>query len=290
VNLFRRSRNDTGAWIAGKVDATGHLEMLRDHVEPYAPERLVEWGSITKAVTATAVRIAVDRGLIEDGHEVARVVPRLTGAHFSVDEVLRHRSGLPRMAHPIRAFFQRDPYADVVGRRLDPAVVTPLLRRGDLLYSNLGYAVLGEVLDEVTGDWWAWATDEVLRPAGVKTAVLHPPPRDRVLPRDRGGRALTPWSVGAGPYAAAGGVWSTFDDLCSFLSTALLTSGTPPGWQRAPGADVINGATRHSRACAIRPLDGTQVVVAHGLGLGTRLERMTVELLKEMRSGGTHRP
>ncbi len=108
----------------------GVPEMVRDHIPPYSPDHLVEWGSITKAVTATAVRIAITEGLFSGGDEVARLLPRLPEAHFSVLELLEHRSGLPRMAHPIRALFRRDPYADVVGRRLDPATVVPLLPRG----------------------------------------------------------------------------------------------------------------------------------------------------------------
>lgn len=283
--MFRRPSSDSGTWIAAWVDRNGVPEMVRDHVPPYSPDHLVEWGSITKAVTATAVRIAISEGLLSGDDEVARVLPRLPEAHFSVLELLEHRSGLPRMAHPIRALFRRDPYADVVGRRLDPATVVPLLPRGDHLYSNLGYAVLGEVLDATVASWWDWAVDRVLAPAGVTTATLRPSPPARVLPRDRAGRPLEPWSVGAGPYAAAGGVWSTFDDLCRFLGAAAHETTTPPGWQSAPGADVINGATRHSRACAIRPSGGSRVLVAHGLRLGARLERKSVELARASRIG-----
>lgn len=285
--MFGRSRSDAGVWIAGRVDGEAHLTMLRDFVAPYAPDRLVEWGSITKAVTAACVRAAVAQGLLRERDEVAHIVPRLTGAQFSIGEVLEHRSGLPRMARPIRAMFERDPYADVDDGRLDPATVTPLLRRGDFLYSNLGYAVLGEVLDEVTGDWWEWARAQVLEPAGVGSAALRPHPSECVLPRDSAGRALAPWSIGAGAYAAAGGVWSTFRDLCSFLSTAVRDPATPSGWHRAPGADVINGATRHSRACAIRVHGSHQVLVTHGLRIGSRLERRTVELARTTDFGGT---
>ncbi|QCR44667.1 hypothetical protein C1N91_15150 [Curtobacterium sp. SGAir0471] len=278
--MFRRPSSDSGTWIAAWVDRNGVPEMVRDHVPPYSPDHLVEWGSITKAVTATAVRTAIAKGVISEHDEVLRVVPRLTEARFSVLELLEHRSGLPRMARPVRTLFQRDPYAELVERRLDPKTVVPLLRQGDRLYSNLGYAVLGEVLDEAVGSWWAWAVEHVLRPAGVTTATLEPRPAARVLPRDRSGRTLDPWPVGAGPYAAAGGVWSTFDDLCRFLGSAACESATPPGWQSVPGADVINGATRHSRACAIRRSGATRVLVTHGLRLGTRLERKTVELAR----------
>lgn len=275
-------RRDARPWGAVVQAGDGTLRPLRDFPAPYRPDGLVEWGSVTKAVTAAAVGAAVAEGLVQLDDDVSRVVPRLTAARFSVGEVLEHRAGLLRMAHPLRATVQRDPYADVVGRRLDPDVVAPVLRRGEVLYSNLGYAVLGEVLDTVTGDWWAWSTSRVLDPAGVSTATLRPLPSERVLPRRRDGTVAAPWTIGAGAYAAAGGVWSTFADLTRFLAASVREPTTPRGWQRGRGADLVNGATRHSRACALRPHGSTDVVVAHGLRTGAALDRWTIELTRAL--------
>jgi len=59
--------------------------------------------------------------------------------------------------------------------------MVPVRPRGEYVYSNLGYALLGEVLDRVHGDWFEAVRQNVLEPAGIGTATIDPDPDQRVL-------------------------------------------------------------------------------------------------------------
>jgi CubicO group peptidase (beta-lactamase class C family) len=173
-----------------------------------------------------------------------------------------------------------DPYRRVQGKLLPEQWTRPLGTRGDVLYSNTGYAVLGEVLDTVTGDWWAWMRAHVFGLREAPSLTLHPDDDDRVLHRGPRGDRRAAWSLGEGPFAAAGGVWSTFDDLVAFAQWSTRAADRPAAWERRGGADCINGATRDAHTSIVRALADGRVAVVHSLGIGPATDALAVDLLR----------
>ena len=155
-----------------------------------------------------------------------------------------------------------DPYRATVGVPLDPAVAVPVTPRGQFVYSNLGYALLGAVLDEVHGDWFAAVSQLVFESAGITSAALVPAAAARVMPK-LFGRPITPWALGESSFAAAGGVWSTFDDLCRYADWALepgAGGARTVSWQREGASIWINGEVRAARAVVANAAEVTAVV------------------------------
>jgi CubicO group peptidase (beta-lactamase class C family) len=272
--------------FAGFATSPDLQHPLVERDSAYDDGALVEWGSITKSVTAMAVAAAIDHGLLNDDTVVRDVVHRFPRADYTVTELVDHRSGLLRLPMRMALGRRADPYAPVVGAPLPARWTRPLGDRGRLLYSNTGYAVLGSVLDEVTGGWWGWATEHVLAPAGVRSAVLVP--TGRPLAVERWDARRTPWSLGAGPFAAAGGIWSTFEDLARFGRWATRDAETPPGWTRHGGADVVDGGTRDANALMIRAVDDDAFCVVHSYGAGrasaaAATQARAVDLIRSVR-------
>jgi CubicO group peptidase (beta-lactamase class C family) len=206
---------------------------------------MVEWGSITKGLVGTTawLTLEVDRPVVH----YLRGVP---DAEMTVAGLVHHTSGLPRLLPTMRDSVFGDPYRRAVGVPLEPAAAVPVTPRGRFVYSNLGYALLGAVLDEVHGDWFDAVRQHVLEPAGINSAALVPARGECVVPK-LFGRAIRPWALGESSFAAAGGVWSTFDDLCRYADWAL-EPGTAPArtvsWQREGASIWINGEVRAAGA------------------------------------------
>ncbi|TVT09512.1 beta-lactamase family protein [Amycolatopsis bartoniae] len=140
---------------------------------PMRTTSTVPVGSITKAVTATLAMVLVAEGDLDLDAPVADLVPGLrgtaVGASVTPRMMLRHTGGLPsdpgeHCAHP------RDLLAE-----LRHAV--PVCAPGTAFsYSNVGYALLGMIVEEVTGLSWREAVDGiVLRPLGVDAAFVGGP-------------------------------------------------------------------------------------------------------------------
>ncbi|PZE58455.1 hypothetical protein DEJ24_10290 [Curtobacterium sp. MCPF17_001] len=243
-DTVRNPLESSGHWRASLRAGDG-WNTLREPRGPYASASLLEWGSITKGLVGTTAWLT-----LEVERPVVHYLPDVPDAEMTVADLVHHTSGLPRLPAAIRDSLFRDPYRKAVGVPLELAAAVPVAPRGRFVYSNLGYALLGAVLDAVHGDWFAAVRQQVLEPAGISTAVLVPAPAERVVPR-LFGRPIKPWALGESSFAAAGGVWSAFDDLCRYADWALEPGAEPArsvSWQREGASTWINGEVRAAGA------------------------------------------
>mgnify|MGYP002723918457 FL=1 len=119
----------------------------------------VEIGSVTKMFTAEVAHQLVEEGKIRLDTTVGEVleVGDAPVSDVTVQELLEHTSGLPRLANG--SFFSSafgsvtgaNPYAGETNQDiLDTAIEAKLGDRGTETYSNLGYALLGILLERAT--------------------------------------------------------------------------------------------------------------------------------------------
>jgi CubicO group peptidase (beta-lactamase class C family) len=161
----------------------------RQRPEPTAPalrpDALFLVASITKPVTATAVMLLVERGLVALNDRVADYLPDFgrEGKHdVRILHLLTHTSGLPdmlpdnlrlrRQQQPLAAFFDQT------------CRLTLSFRPGTAVsYQSMGFAVLAEVVHQVSGrllpDFLAQEVFAPLRMADTSLGVSGPR-RERV--------------------------------------------------------------------------------------------------------------
>jgi len=147
------------------------------------PETLYPIASATKPFTATGLMILVERGLVDLDKPASAYLGNAQLRAFEGDasratvrRILHHTSGLPMYWN----FY----YAGASRER--PPLATTLQRYGILVskpgesynYSNLGYAVLEHLIEQVAGKPYAeFLADEVFKPLTLgHTAVLTAPP------------------------------------------------------------------------------------------------------------------
>ena len=150
------------------------------------------WFSMTKLVTATAVLQVADRGQLDLDSPVTSLVPgfpkRGDGRRVTIRHLLSHSGGL---ANPIPIGWVRP--ADAPAEDLD-AFTTRLLQKHSRLraepgrrasYSNLGYLVLGEVIQAASGaPYVEYVREQILEPLAMTST-------DFVYREDMAPRAAT---------------------------------------------------------------------------------------------------
>ena len=133
------------------------------------------WFSMTKLVTATAVMQLFERGKLGLDCPVRHLVPefpeRADGARVTIRHLLSHSAGL---ANPIPIAWIRP--AEAPAEPLD-LFTARLLKKHQRLrampgtrasYSNLGYLVLGEVIQAASGvPYCRYVREQVLEPLGM---------------------------------------------------------------------------------------------------------------------------
>lgn len=259
----------------------------------HRPGTLLEWGSITKTVTATLAHLLADQGVVDLSAPVTRYLPDARLPQWvSVESLITHTSGLPSMPSDLRLRDGewRDPFAKYTPAYFDEVTVPRLSlehtgRIGTRAYSNLGYAVLTRLLERAAGEgWWDLVRKHVLAPCGVTDVATTADRSDRVpVLHNWAGQVRSTW-VDTGPFIGAGGILSTFDELEKYMLAARrrhLPGGRPPGWEKSPTLWWHNGHNRDQGAFVGVDDAAQRVITVHTLGyrvgtadkVATRLER-----------------
>ncbi|MEU4213428.1 serine hydrolase domain-containing protein [Streptomyces sp. NPDC026206] len=156
-----------GSWqgTSGEAD-------LRTHRAPKGDERF-RAGSITKTFTAAAVLQLVHEGRLSLDGTVQQYLPGLLPAHYPevrVEHLLNYTSGLPGADGSQESDFEHRfttwDHRELVRRGFDkPMEFTPGTQQH---YSNIGYNVLGLLIEKVTGhSYESEVRDRVIRRAGL---------------------------------------------------------------------------------------------------------------------------
>jgi CubicO group peptidase (beta-lactamase class C family) len=215
-------------------------------------------GSITKTFVAALVMQLREEGMLDLGDTAGRHVPEGPYADRTLRSLLSHTAGL--RAEPTGPWWERAPgvdYAELA--RSNPTTGAALPPGQEFHYSNLGFAVLGEVVARLRGRPW----DEVLKerlldPLGMHRTTYHAqrPAADGFAVDDLAG-TLTPEPVhNSGAMAPAGQLWSTAADLVRWMQVLV-----------DPPEDVLSRDSLRLMATVQGALPGGDLSGAYGLGL-----------------------
>ena len=246
----------------GKIEfARGYGMADLEHGTPITPTTAFNMASVSKQFTAAAINLLIADGRLSLDDDVRKYVPELPsfGAPIRIRHLLAHTSGL-------RGYDVLLGLAGETAIGISHADILKVLARQRRLnfapgqqtaYSNSGYALLGIVVERVSGkSLGAFADERLFRPLGMTSTVFRDrndtPIRNQALGylQENGKwRLFSPAAGDVGP----GGVFSTVEDL------AL--------WQHHLENPRLGGAKWRELTNALDTLsDGT--IVSYGAGLG----------------------
>jgi CubicO group peptidase (beta-lactamase class C family) len=206
--------------------AVGYADL--DSRTPATPDHLFQIGSITKSLTAMALFALAGRGRLDLDARVQDLLPEvpLPPEPISLRNLLEHSSGLPNSLEPT-------PFLDVPGGRL----WTGFAPGSRYSYCNLGYTLLGHVIERAAGLSFPQALQSlVLTPIGMDSAkpVIRTADRARYATGHSRLRDDIPWFPKAAltearwleMQSAAGSVGATAPDMVRYLqAVAALGRG-----------------------------------------------------------------
>lgn len=235
--------------------------------------------SISKVFTATAVMQLAERGAVRLDERVERYVPWARGRNGSAEpitvrQLLSHTSGVERDGTPHWVTDRFPTLAQFKARAGQGLSVLPPLERWK--YSNVGYALLGQVVAAASGQPYDdYVRANILAPLGLRrTGFAITPEVLRTLAagygRERPGR---PREIFPNPdthaWRPAAGLVSTAADLSAFMSAQfpgsgrLLTDLSKREMQRPQWLRADEG--HYGLGLALWPLDGG-FIIGHGGG------------------------
>jgi D-alanyl-D-alanine carboxypeptidase len=265
---------------------------LRDRARhaPVDASTVFALGSVSKSFTATAVMLLVQSGRIALDAPIARYLPGAPhGRHITVRELLDQTSGLPDYLE--NAALYREILTSTVKPRSIAAYVAMVARRplqfapgSKWAYSNTNYAILGLLIEKITGEPYArFLQDRIFSPLSLNaTQVMQifPPPGSDVAVgyTYAKGRyvAVAPQSMSWAN--AAGSVASDVHDVIAFdgalfggdlvSRSSLRTMLTPPpNRPMVPKGNAMSSLARGYGFAWVRGADEGRRIEWHNGGL-----------------------
>jgi CubicO group peptidase (beta-lactamase class C family) len=262
VEAVRRTVGVPGMSVAiveqGKVThAKGYGTRRLGTDDAVDADTIFQYGSVGKAFTSASLAVLVDQGKIAWDDPVIKHVPWFqmydpwVTREITARDLLVHRSGLglgagDLMFVPRSSRTRRDTVERL--RYIKPATSF----RGSFAYDNILYVVAGQLVEEVSGKRWEdFVRDEVLRPAGMKTATSNRVERrqqpnrawpharrngpmhgmgDQEILDDTGQGGFDP-ELGANA-APAGGIAASANDMGHWIGVQLARGALPQGDKR----------------------------------------------------------
>ncbi|MFA9218960.1 MAG: serine hydrolase domain-containing protein [Sphingomonadaceae bacterium] len=198
---------------------------------------LFEIGSISKVFTGLLVAQAVERGdltlddklgtLLKDDVKLSPDVGAVT-----LRQLLTHSSCLPRMPANFTNYDEQTPYVSYDRRLLWAALAELKLPHAapcDPVYSNMGFAVLGELMARrYQKPWDQLVAENITGPLGMRDTMQHLNGQaSRLAPAYNGTKSTPPWDFIA--FAGAGSLRSTPADMLVFSRAILAGKNGPLG-------------------------------------------------------------
>ncbi|WP_291791449.1 serine hydrolase domain-containing protein [Brevibacterium sp.] len=261
-------------------------------------DRIFRIASMTKSFTAAAV-LGIRHGLIGAGagldldaplgDHIPRIREQGALSRITVRDALAMAGGLPT----------DDPWADrlesISRTEMDDLLqgrpLTTALSGTAYEYSNFGYALLGRLVEELTGKPYREVVEhELLHPLGMRSSGFD----FRELPEDAlvtgfrrtvyGGLEELPYSA-PGAFSAIGGMFSTVRDLMVWIGWLLdAVSISGPLDAEGPWARPLRDMQQPQRFYELRESAEGAVAESYGYGLHHRADRRAGEILYH--SGG----
>jgi D-alanyl-D-alanine carboxypeptidase len=228
-----------GQVLLRKAYGTADLELG----VPMRTDHVFRVGSITKQFTAVAILMLMEEGKLSLDDEITRFWPDYPthGRRITVEHLLTHTSG-------IHSYTEMPEWRPRMLQQVTPAELIAIFRDQpmdfapgeDWHYNNSGYALLGAVVEQVSGQPWGdFLRTRIFQPLGMRDTRYEA--QGDVIPRripgyakgqDGAIRNADPGSV-THAYAA-GAIRSTVDDLLRWqLAVERGELLRPETWRRA---------------------------------------------------------
>ena len=242
-----------------------------------------ELGSITKTFGGLLLADAAERGELRLDDRLQTHLPELAGTEVgsvTLEELASHRAGLPDLvgvrwlqliAEGVAGAEYTAFAAPTPESLIRDAAGVSLSARGEMRYSNVGTALLGQALTRAAGapDWPTLVTERLLDPLGMTDTVISwdgPVPPDLMQPTLENGQPAEPW-IGTA-YAPAGvGVTTTAADLTRYAKALL--AGAAPGMDALPPRWPMDYGQQIGLAWITAEVDGHPVSWHNGMTGGS---------------------
>lgn len=217
-------------------EASGYADLARG--VPLSPGHIFRVASHSKTFTATALMQLAEKGRLRLDEPLVTFLPWLSGhrdrrfRQVTLDQLLSHGAGVTRDGRDCDFWQLERPFPSAAQLR-DEVLSSDLVTEPSLAlkYSNVGYSLLGMVVEEAGGEPYPdYVIDHIVKPLGLTSTGPEwqeggPEAVTGHTRRDAKGQRRAVPAVNTRAMAAATGFYSTAEELCRYFTAHMCGSG-----------------------------------------------------------------
>jgi D-alanyl-D-alanine carboxypeptidase len=290
---FRREIRD----IPGLVVAIRHandLVLLNAYgfaqLEPAVPmttRHIFRIASHSKTFTATAIMQLVEAGKLRLDDRASAYVPWLK-SEVTIRQLMNHVGGIIRDGVDADFWRVEQPFPDLAALRALAPDITTLASNTSFKYSNIGYALLGLVIEAASGTPFSqYVKGHIIDRLQLQDTgpEFHPGVSDSIVTGYTAGRLGVPRravpNIDTRALSPAAGFYSTAEDLCSYAAAhwfgdeRLLSDASKREMQH-PAWEVEQSDDRYGLGFTVQKI-GEREMVGHGGGFPGQSTRTLID-------------
>lgn len=270
-----------GRLVHVKAIGTQELEQKR----PVTADSLFRIASMTKSFTALSILKLRDEGKLSLDDLAETHVPEMRGWRYPTSDSPRIR--VRDLLNHTAGFVTDDPWGDRQ-QPMPEAEFTALLRSGvpftrtpgiAMEYSNLGYALLGRIVANVSGmPYRTYVERNLLTPLGMASSgyevTASPIERRAIGSRWENNAWLEEPTMAHGVFGAMGGLQTSANDYAKYIAWLLSAWPARDGAERGPlRRSTVRELAQGSNFASLRPRGGKtganacKQAAAYGMGM-----------------------
>lgn len=162
-----------------ELNTLGYFRLLPEK-EPNKADVIYDIASLTKVIsTTTMIMKLIEDHVISLETHVRDILPSFKHQDIRIYDLMTHTSGLPADIHRAYTLSSRD---EVINKVYEAELINPIGEK--IVYSDIGYILLGLIIEKLTGKHLSEYADEVIfQPLGMKSTSYHPN-RDLAAPTE----------------------------------------------------------------------------------------------------------
>ena len=164
-----------------------HKSFGISNIDPERPLKLnsqFRLASLSKPITAMAVTILKERGLLKYDDELIKYIPELPYPGITIRHLLTHTSGIPKYEDLTKKYWdlEHEKFTEKKYVTNDDIIALLVEHHPDVLfnngdkysYSNTGYVLLASVVSRVSGEpFEKFLKDNIFKPSGMDHSLVY---------------------------------------------------------------------------------------------------------------------
>lgn len=207
------------------INELGYAQVIPNKVK-LKTNTIFDLASLTKVVaTTTCIMLLIEYGEISLDTKIKTILPEFKHGDITISKLLTHTSGLPSL----KRYYKECSDVEELKQYLYNIDLIYSVGK-QVVYSDLGFMLLGLIIERITGSFVYFAEEELFKPLNMKDTCFNPP-ADKIercasteLKEERGtirGRVHDGNAYFIGGVSGHAGLFSNVEDLSHFAEMIL---------------------------------------------------------------------